>query len=535
MSEFEQRDVRLQGSEASKAQEMEPRGRELQKRDLEKNAPSEETGELKRFRESFGFFGPVTFLYAVFYAFCMYRNGSGVTFPFFVAGSLLFLFFSLQKLGTTLKKGSAFYMAAMLLLGISTFCTDDARLVFLNKLGIFLLMMSLLLKQFYDTSRWRLEKFMGGICRLVWGGIGQMKRPVSDFARYRESRKGNRQMWYVLLGLLIALPLCLVVLFLLSSADALFAQMTETFWENINFGAICNILLRIVLLFGFSYGLLSYLCQKRISEEAADRRKGEPLVAITVTAVLTLLYLLFCGVQIGGLFLRRMELPEGYTYTMYAREGFFQLLAVSFLNLLIVLFCLNFVRESKALKVILTVMSLCTFVMIASSAMRMVIYVYFYELTFLRILVLWALGVLALLFGGVTVSIFRERFPLFSYSVAVVSVLYLALSFVHPDYLIAKVNTENASEGAPDYAFLINLSADAAPVLVPYLEEQGYDLAAFAAEDVLDYAYSHKGNLSTGEQDGFGYFWMYRMKERTAGMGIRTFNFSRYLAYKSFP
>ena len=195
MSEFEQRDVRLQGSEASKAQEMEPRGRELQARDWEKNTPSEETGELKRFRESFGFFGPVTFLYAVFYAFCMYRNGSGMTFPFFVAGSLLFLFFSLQKLGTTLKKGSAFYMAAMLLLGISTFCTDDARLVFLNKLGIFLLMMSLLLKQFYDTSRWRLEKFMGGICRLVWGCLRK-----KNFQKAQKNLKKMLQKQLTLIG-----------------------------------------------------------------------------------------------------------------------------------------------------------------------------------------------------------------------------------------------------------------------------------------------------------------------------------------------
>ncbi|MGN0168186.1 MAG: hypothetical protein ACI4AB_09100 [Acetatifactor sp.] len=63
-----------------------------------------ETEESKKLRENFGFFGPATFLYAVFYAFCMYKNSSGVTFPFFVAGGLLFLYFSLSKLGDYLKK-----------------------------------------------------------------------------------------------------------------------------------------------------------------------------------------------------------------------------------------------------------------------------------------------------------------------------------------------------------------------------------------------------------------------------------------------
>ena len=38
-----------------------------------------------------------------------------------------------------------------------------------------------------------------------------------------------------------------------------------------------------------------------------------------------------------GLFLGKMQLPEGYTYAQYAREGFFQLLAVSILNLILVL------------------------------------------------------------------------------------------------------------------------------------------------------------------------------------------------------
>ena len=42
-----------------------------------------ETVETKRLQEHYNFFGPVTFLYAVFYAFCMFRNGSGVTLPFF--------------------------------------------------------------------------------------------------------------------------------------------------------------------------------------------------------------------------------------------------------------------------------------------------------------------------------------------------------------------------------------------------------------------------------------------------------------------
>jgi len=64
------------------------------------------------------------------------------------------------------------------------------------------------------------------------------------------------------------------------------------------------------------------------------------------------------------------------------------------LNLLLVLAGMRFFKESKILKVLLTLMCLCTFIMIASSAMRMILYIKTYHLTFLRILVLWGLLVL---------------------------------------------------------------------------------------------------------------------------------------------
>ena len=504
-----------------------------------------ETEESKKLRENFGFFGPATFLYAVFYAFCMYKNGSGVTFPFFVAGGLLFLYFSLSKLGTTLKKGSVFYMIAIVLLGISTFCTDDSRIIFFNKLGVLLLMMSLLLKQFCNTEKWKLGKFLGSICQLLVMSFGELGTPFKDGKAYyrRKGEKINKKGMYFVPGLVIAIPLLLVVLLLLSSADAVFRQMTKSLLENIHFGNIMNVLFRIAFLFFASYALISYLCKKGIKEEVKDRRNGEPVLAITVTSLLTLLYLFFSGIQIAALFLGKLQLPEGYTYAMYAREGFFQLLAVSILNLVIVLVCLCFFRESKPLKWMLTVMSLCTFVMIASSAMRMMIYIMYYYLTFLRVLVLWGLALLAVLFVGVIVHIFKEDFHLFRYSMVVVTVLYLGLSFAHPDLIIARVNVTNTAnagvrdagvfeifEPYNDYSYLSNLSADAAPVLVPYLEKLGYDMKAFEADSPKMYA---KSNYDTwyypSNIDAFGYYWMSDMKERTENFGVRTFNVSRYI------
>nr|MDE6016794.1 DUF4173 domain-containing protein [Acetatifactor sp.] len=537
----------------------------------------EDTPETKRMKESFAFFGPVTFCYALFYTFCMFKNGSGVTFPFFVAASLLYLCFSLSKLGLTLKKGSVFYMVSMMLLAVSTFCTDDWRIIAFNKTGIFLLMMSLLLHQFYDTAKWNLGKYLGSIFLMVFASIGELGRPFMDAARYFKKHEGrkNKNLWYVLLGIVIAAPLLLIVIALLSSADAVFRQMADRLLKGIRIGNICNILFRICFLFFASYLLTAFLCKRTLKETVKDHRKGEPVLAITINGMLTVIYLLFSGIQIIYLFLGRMQLPEGYTYAAYAREGFFQLLAVGILNLIIVLVSLCFFRESKILKGILTVMSLCTFIMIASSALRMIIYIRFYYMTFLRILVLWALLLLFVLFVGIVISIYRESFPLFRYSTAVVTVLYLLISFAHPDYIIAAVNVANAPSGAQeqengewesqnsfflsdepyhDYSYLAGLSADAAPVLIPYLADLGYDLESFYIRgemenrwgmwdekwESLDEADQNRciaamidrGDIRRRWSDGFGYYYLRKLQLSTDSFGIRTYNISRHMALK---
>ena len=220
------------------------------------------------------------------------------------------------------------------------------------------------------------------------------------------------------------------------------------------------------------------------------------------------------------------------------------------MNLVIVLCTMSFFRKSRLLQVILTVMSLCTFVMIASSAMRMILYISTYDLTFLRIFVLWTLTVLFVLFGGVIAGIFWEGFPLFRFSVAVVTVCYVALSFSHPDYMIAKVNLADAPRSAEqeapdardgiydggytnaygvDFSYLASLSADAAPVLIPYMKELGYDLELYETEETI----WHASGLEAEDRykaQGFGYVYLDRLRQKLEEDSLRTFNISRHMA-----
>ena len=91
-----------------------------------------------------------------------------------------------------------------------------------------------------------------------------------------------------------------------------------------------------------------------------------------------------------------------------------------------------------------------------------------YNLTFLRILVLWFLGLLTVLMGGVTVFIYREKLRLFRYFLVAVTCFYLVFSFGKPDVIIAKYNISSWENGGERDTYYIThcLSADAAKELM---------------------------------------------------------------------
>ena len=77
---------------------------------------------------------------------------------------------------------------------------------------------------------------------------------------------------------------------------------------------------------------------KFVAAPVTDKRRYSPVIAITVNVVLLCVYLVYCGIQVIYLFMRRGTLPEGYTYSSYAHEGFFQLVFVCLINIVLEIF-----------------------------------------------------------------------------------------------------------------------------------------------------------------------------------------------------
>ncbi len=504
----------------------------------------------RNFKEHFSFFGIGSLLYAIFYTFCLYRNASGITYPFFVVGTLCYFFFSIQKLGVPYKKDSIFYVVSLILLGISNCLTTSPQLLFMNKCGIFLISFILMLHIVYQDKEWNLPKYFVAFFETIGTCFACIFRPFSDMISYfdaqKQSKTGKKSYFLpIMTGVAIALPLLAIITALLSSADIVFAKMLDRLFACFNFTTIFEISFLILFVFFCSYTVYAALCMKNVQEEVTDQRKLEPVIAIIVTAALSIVYLMFSVIQIMYLFIGNMQLPEGYTYSGYAREGFFQLLAVCILNLLLVLICLYLFRENIVLKVILTLISGCTYIMIMSSALRMIMYIDRYNLTFLRIFVLWSLAVIFLLISGVTFFIYNKKFPLFHYGLAVVTIFYIGLSFSHPDYWIARYNLNPVHLGYLDSydvsdsrLYLSTLSSDAAPILLneetnPYLSK----IPGLDSKDIFTMKWEELKPYYEKIDDGYQTLsWVHNyyldIQKQSEAMHIRNFNFSIHTAEK---
>ncbi len=423
-----------------------------------------------------------TLIYSILFPLFVYDNTRGITLPCFVIATLLYAFYGMQAVGVRRKPATKWYATAMILLAVSDVLTANADIVAMNNLGIFLMLICMLLHNYCDDSSWSLGDYLLSIAQACFGTVESLGAPFHDGDCYKKEGKSQQQRTsqgiYVLIGIIIAIPLLIIITVLLSSADAVFANMINQIHLDWNFGTWISVAVMFFAALFASYCGLRYLGKGRIPSQRNSGRTREPVIAITVLFLISIVYLLFSGIQIMYLFLGKMQLPSGYNYAEYAREGFFQLLFVCMMNLVLVLLVQGMFRQHKLLKLLLTVISVCTYIMLASSGLRMLMYIKNYNLTFQRILVLWALAILAILLIGIMIQVYREKFPLFQYCLIVVTIGYLLLSYSHPDYLIAKYNlkymtaqtqaTENAHDGAvpgSDYNYLTQLSCDAAPAI----------------------------------------------------------------------
>ena len=424
----------------------------VQQSEEQKKAEAE---KMEKSAQWFKTIAPGTILYAIVYAICMYKNPEGIGVPFCVGATLYFFCYYAKKFYGTARKCDIFLMITTVILGILSCTTDSEPIIFLNKLGIFLLAGIYLLELYFDVTGWSFMAYVKGGWYAFWGGVSMMLVPFAEGSAFLKLMKAKKdkapmdektkeKLLAIIIGIVVAVPVVFVLVLLLASADLYFREMSGNlidsilYWETPElfnrdlFGFLGTILVAFV----FGYGLITYINTKDtiVKETARKGIKANPYIAISCSAMIAFVYLVFVGIQIFGLFMGALTLPDGYTYAEYARQGFFQLTFVCLFNVCMVLVCMACFEDNTVLKWIMAVISACTYVMLVSAAYRILLYISVYHLTFLRVFVLWAIAVMAIVMLGTTVFIFKKEFPIFRYMLVSITVLYIGFAVAHPDF-----------------------------------------------------------------------------------------------------
>jgi hypothetical protein len=126
--------------------------------------------------------------------------------------------------------------------------------------------------------------------------------------------------------------------------------------------------------------------------------------------------------------------------------------------------------------------------MMISAIQRMALYVDAYGLTELRLLTTVFMICLGILFAWFVATVLRDRPEGFATgAVACGFLAILALNFLNPDALVARVNIDRARDGYDfDAFYATSLSGDAVPALVAALPELNQEDGCIAAARILD-------------------------------------------------
>lgn len=305
------------------------------------------------------------------------------------------------------------------------------------------------------------------------------------FAQWKalgESGEGNKpakNIRYILVSILAGMPLILIVMFLLASADKNFNAIMVSLIDNVGeyIGIFIFSLPLSVYLFALLYGAANRRCIGNQSEEEIKKSMEKmailPLISIyTVLGTVILLYLLFIAIQATYVFgAMQGVLPEEFTYSEYARRGFFELAAISIINILLI-FGINIFakkgRTKRGIDFFAVLISVLTLILIITAMAKMALYIEVYGLTPLRVVPTVFMIYLAFVFVLVIISRFKKFDPLPA-AIYIFAFMFMCLALSDMDGRIAEYNLNAYRKGIiSDYGKDIILNADVAAIPAIY-------------------------------------------------------------------
>ena len=203
------------------------------------------------------------------------------------------------------------------------------------------------------------------------------------FLKIKSENKTSEKIGKIMTGIGFGIMFGAVIVFLLVKADDYFSAFISSIFQDVaDFNP--NYILILVASFILTFSILINLLKNK------DTKMGEikvhnydKTIIITFLSMVNSVFVLFIISEISRLTNNFLQIPIEYTYSSYAREGFFQLLFVTVINYVILMFLLyktTMVRE-KWVKWLLFLLASFSIILIFNSYYRMFLYINHYGLT----------------------------------------------------------------------------------------------------------------------------------------------------------
>ena len=325
-----------------------------------------------------------------------------------------------------------------------------------------------------EANLFTFRGLMGGLGRCVAGLFRYLPRPFQAATTVLFEQEGNRRMKGFLLGIILCVPLLAIVVLLLSDADSVFGGYFQNMISAVQTADGAIVLWAAVRFVAGTLMLCSLCCFMGLApapdEKPAFPTRMHATMPATVLVALAAVYLLFAYVQFRYLFFAAGIPAQGYA--QYARSGFFQLVAVAFLTLMVVLPCVCRWPGSRAVRELAGLVILLTLVILVSAAWRMALYVQAFGLTILRVVTLWGMLALAIALSAALAKTLRPRLKIAAPVLMIVVASWILLNYANINARIAEYNVR-AWEAQPESVQLdvLYLSFDLYPASAPILEE----------------------------------------------------------------
>ena len=454
---------------------------------------------------------------AILQSILFWNRNLGISVFIFVLACVLYLIYILSKNNKIINKKAIIFVIPIILLSSTYFIFNNELFKILNIFVIVALGVTMCV--YLSKSKIKWPDFLKKI-GCVFGGMFESVSDIINTFKIPENKKENESLKKVKKigkSLLITIPIILVVLILLMSADQVFEKIFDKVFLDLSkvlsleeivklLSRLSVILITFLLCGGFLVNLVKD--DTMFTKEDEDTKvtvKFENLTINMILTILNIIYLIFGFIQITNLFMNTSNNPN-FDYSSYARQGFFQLMFVSFINFVILIIAnINKVEKTKSQKIYNKIMSLLiilfTIIIIISAFYRMNLYQETYGYTYLRIFVDFVLISEVLISIPIIIYLLGKKIDILKSIIIITSFMFVLLNFMNIDNFIAEKNIDryfnNPEDSNFDISYLCKLGTDATEQITRLLKADD----EYIVKRTERYLYEQKQSLNLDEMN----------------------------------